>query len=334
MAIGSILGSVAGGLAAAGGSALAGKLFGGRGSQRNIANQIRGFAGDLSVPRIGLGLSESAFQDAMKQFKKGTPPSVMRAPGLHIGMRPDGAVNLFRAQPANVPMRRLRSMGDATTRRLTGLLGEVRPGFGRLTDARVQAVETARQRAAGDLKENLSRRRVSGSSFANDAAARTEREFADAESAVRAQSFLEELEASRQLLDQRFNVRQAVVETELGQVNFETGIGAELLSRTRQQMEDSRAILARIGLERARMFGDASIAQARLAGDMALGAGELGLGSARLGAEIDTNKGTTFGRILEPAITKVGGSVGDFFSNLFGQPRVSSPTPLPRPRPA
>lgn len=79
------------------------------------------------------------------------------------------------------------------------LQGQVKPGFGGLTDARVKAVRDRRDEAVGNLRESLSRRKVLGSSFAADALTRTELAFAQEEEGARAQSFVEELGLSRQL---------------------------------------------------------------------------------------------------------------------------------------
>jgi len=53
----------------------------------------------------------------------------------------------------------------------------VAPGFGRLTESGVQAIQDQRRQAVSNLRENLGRRRVLGSSFGADALARTEAEF-------------------------------------------------------------------------------------------------------------------------------------------------------------
>lgn len=115
--------------------------------------------------------------------------------------------------------------------------GLFRPGFSQLRQSRLAQVSNARDRAIGNLRENLRRRRVLGSSFAEDAIIRAEREFGQAAAATEAQSFLEELEATQQLIglesNQLFNALNREL-AELGVVaNFATST-ADLFSRNAQ----------------------------------------------------------------------------------------------------
>ena len=50
---------------------------------------------------------------------------------------------------------------------LSELGAEVRPGFGRFTDAAVEAIRRTKADALGNARQQLQRRRVAGSSFAN-----------------------------------------------------------------------------------------------------------------------------------------------------------------------
>lgn len=88
-----------------------------------------------------------------------------------------------------------RSLADIDT-----LRGTVTPGFSDLRRARLAQISNARDRSIGNLRDNLARRRVQGSSFANASLAQSEREFGEAFAGAEAQSFLEELAANQQLL--------------------------------------------------------------------------------------------------------------------------------------
>ncbi|MGI9491273.1 MAG: hypothetical protein ACR2QF_02485, partial [Geminicoccaceae bacterium] len=109
--------------------------------------------------------------------------------------------------------------------------------FSQLRQARLAQVRNARDRSIGNLRDNLRRRRVLGSSFAEDALIRAEREFDEAGAAQEAQSFLEELDATQQLIgfesNQLFNALNREL-AELGVVaNFATAT-ADLFSRNAQ----------------------------------------------------------------------------------------------------
>lgn len=87
-----------------------------------------------------------------------------------------------------------------TANSLEELRGQVRPGFGRLTEARVQAIRNAGAESIGNLRESLSRRGVMGSSFANDAETRTRMATGQEEERARAEAFTQEIGMSRQII--------------------------------------------------------------------------------------------------------------------------------------
>lgn len=109
-----------------------------------------------------------------------------------------------------------------------GLRQQVTPGFGRLTEARLAGIGDRARRAIGNLRENLARRRVLGSSFAQDALARAEREFAREEADVRAQSFLEELQLTNELIQQEFGLRRNEFQTQLDELNLQAEVASQL----------------------------------------------------------------------------------------------------------
>lgn len=89
---------------------------------------------------------------------------------------------------------------------LGGLRQTVKPGFSDLRERRLEAVGLARDKAMGNLRDSLTRRRTAGSSFANDSIARAEAEFGKLRSDTEAQTFLEELDANMKLIGQQQSV--------------------------------------------------------------------------------------------------------------------------------
>lgn len=116
------------------------------------------------------------------------------------------------------------------------LLSQVGPGFGRLTDAAVTSVRNARSAAIGNLKDTLQRRRVLGSSFGQDALTRAETEFANQENATRANSFLQELQLTNQLMQQQFEAQRGEFQTGLDELNLEANAGVQLSSQATAQL--------------------------------------------------------------------------------------------------
>jgi hypothetical protein len=127
------------------------------------------------------------------------------------------------------------------------LRSDVRPGFGRATESRVTALRAQQQQAVGNLREELSRRRVLGSSFASREVSALNADFAMQEDRIRADAFIDELTASGQLL-----------ELEAGIAGQEAAIGLELNSQERALIGDAFSIV-RTSIETA--MQEAALAQ-------------------------------------------------------------------------
>jgi hypothetical protein len=125
---------------------------------------------------------------------------------------------------------RLGSLGQRIGQGISGLRGEVanlrgqlKPGFGNLTRSRVEELRNNRGRAVGNLREELSRRRVLGSSFALREIGSLESEFARQEDLIRSESMLQEIDATNQLISQELGMLGAEAEIESGLVGQEGG---------------------------------------------------------------------------------------------------------------
>lgn len=163
----------------------------------------------------------------------------------------------------------------------------VSPGFGKITESRVQAVETARRRATGDLREGLARRRISGSSFGADTLARAEKEFGQAEADVRARSFLEELDASTRLLELQSNAQLAQIQTFINELNLEADIALRLSGQMSAALTANNNLLAQLALGNAQGIGAfGAFAFDKIFGDTALLDRFGGSGGSGGGAEL------------------------------------------------
>lgn len=89
---------------------------------------------------------------------------------------------------------------------IRSLRGDLRPGFGRLTRSRIEGLRGLRDRTVGNLREELAKRRVAGSSFAAREIGAQEAEFAKMEDEVRAESFLQEMGATNELIMQELGI--------------------------------------------------------------------------------------------------------------------------------
>lgn len=119
---------------------------------------------------------------------------------------------------------------------LGALRARVAPGISEFRASRLGEIENARRSAVGNLRENLQRRRVLGSSFGQDAITRAESEFAGQRERVAAESFLQEMEMTTQFLNQEFAARRASFQTGLDELNLQAEIATKLASGATDQL--------------------------------------------------------------------------------------------------
>lgn len=117
---------------------------------------------------------------------------------------------------------------DQIVGQINALRDEVTPGFGRFTEAAVTALNSARDAARGNLREQLERRRVRGASFANAQEASLESEFGQKENQLRAAATLEEIGVTARLIEQEFGVYTAAAQDELATLGLGTQHAAAL----------------------------------------------------------------------------------------------------------
>lgn len=166
-------------------------------------------------------------------------PKRISTPGANISTT-GGVTSLTPSSARNVAVRGITEAGFGAAGDIRGLRQRVAPGFGELTQARLAAVRDARSRGIGNLRENLARRRVRGSSFGEGALISAEREFAQQEAEVRAQSVLEELDLTRQLISDETKFQTEGLLSQLTQLNFETGVATNF-ARTISDIQQRNA---------------------------------------------------------------------------------------------
>lgn len=177
---------------------------------------------------------------------------------------------------------RLGLLNEEQAAKLGGLIERVAPGVGDLTKARLAGLENTRRQTLGDIRENLARRRVLGSSFAQDAITRAQREFAQQEEEVRASSFLQELDLTNKLIQQQADVLRSTVLAGIEQSNFEAQIAVNFANRT-------QAVL-----------------------------GQVGMFQAQLAAQAQSGLGGFFQPVISAVGSAVSGAASNFVGGLFG----------------
>lgn len=212
-------------------------------------------------------------------------PKGFTSPGATISSGRDGVFGLERGIPVSDALSGITNLNTETAGGLGGLLADVKPGFGRLTKSRLDAISSARERAIGNLRDNLSRRRVMGSSFAQDALTRAELEFSKEEERARSESFLQELDMTRQLIQERSSALLSSFATALEQSNFESTLAANYANGT-------NAILSQ---------------------------------NAALMAQIQADNAAGLGKFFEPVVSQIGSGVSNWYSSNYGSQPASQP---------
>lgn len=165
-----------------------------------------------------------------------------------------------------------------TADELRGVLPQIAPGFSNFRKAQLDRIRDARLRTVGNLSETLSRRRVRGSSFADDSIARTEAEFSRQEADTEAATRLEELRLTTQYIQEIGNLDRQAFSTNLMEMNVQADLATKLALSTQQVATQAANIATQVSIAQAQI--DAANYQAGLASD---GSGEL-LGSVIGGA--------------------------------------------------
>lgn len=116
-------------------------------------------------------------------------------------------------------------LGQRSTE-FANLRKRVSGGFGDVVRSRVDAIRNAASRTIGNLREELGKRRVLGSSFAQREIAGIEASFVVGEERARAEGAIQELGLEATFIDQQFQASVAAAQTVVDQFNFEAQLGA------------------------------------------------------------------------------------------------------------
>ena len=132
---------------------------------------------------------------------------------------------------------------------LAELRGEVRPGFGRFTEAGIKALERSRGAALGTAREQLQRRRIQGSSFGAAQLTSIEQKFAEQEETFRADAILREINTTFRIIDEEFKVKTQNLKFELDELGLAINLTQTVLQVASDQarIDKANAVLAAQG---------------------------------------------------------------------------------------
>lgn len=177
------------------------------------------------------GASQAPGQPSFNFF-----PNII-TPSFNLKTDASGAVTLSRiGSPQRFP---------DILKQLSELGAQVRPGFGRFTEAAVEAIRRAKGDALGNAREQLQRRRIAGASFANAQLANIEQEFGRAEAQLRGQALLQEIQQTFQIIDAEAAVKTRNFQFELQELGIAAGVADSLLQVISDQTVIDKAIAAK-----------------------------------------------------------------------------------------
>lgn len=209
------------------------------------------------------------------------------------------------------------------TAALRGDLGqlakEVRPGFGRLTEAAVNTVRNRFSESVGNLREALGKRGLQGSSFAINETRRAELDFTQEEERVRSEAFIQEVDLRRQIVQDAGNLiqlDQQSLQTQAQQIGLRLGLNEQEAQVFRDQLMNIQSQAQLLGQRITRELQELGIAGNIINQQQAIVA-DLAKAQAQLTAQAAADQGSLLGGLLRTAV--VGAS-------LFGGPATAGTT--------
>ena len=125
---------------------------------------------------------------------------------------------------------------------LADLRGQVRPGFGRFTEAAVESIRRARGDALGTARDQLARRRVLGSSFGNAQLTAIEQAAGRDEFAARSGALLDEINQTFRIITQESELKIKNFDFELRELGIAADVTQSFLKVVSRQAEIDKVI--------------------------------------------------------------------------------------------
>lgn len=198
-------------------------------------------AGSLATAGVGRLLGGGGGDDKIESFS----PTGITAGGLTSGFDSRGNLTISSSGERQQAVQNVANTFGAQADAIERFLPQIGVGTSEARKAAISAINNRRSSAIGNLKDNLARRRVLGSGFAQDALARAELEFAQEEARIAAESTLREQAATMAAMEQTYNLRRSQNQVYLDELNLEANLAATLA----KQSTEALAANARVGAE-------------------------------------------------------------------------------------
>ena len=198
-------------------------------------------AGGLAGIGAGLGLGGAIGSGFLGSTGGAGNALEFQTPGFFAKIKATGGETVGRIQ------RRPGSTARLFARAIPRLAGDVSdlrgelavPGFG----VRSRAVQRSREAAIGNLRENLARRRLAGSSFAEDALARVQAEFA----AASGEAAFAEIQDNLTLISEEARLLGLGLQQELAELGAISGSTQNFAALQQESLTAGAAALGAVG---------------------------------------------------------------------------------------
>ena len=215
-------------------------------------------------------------------------PGGFSAGGINATYGSGGNYRLSESPQLQSTIGKLQSTFGQQASELANLRGTVAPGFSLFRQAGLADIAGQGQAAMSNLRDTLAQRRVLGSSFGNAQLSRQQADIEKQRTDFIAQSYLQELSASNQLIQEQYTASVNQYKVGLDQMNFEAGMAADLtksanaalanVATAQAQLDQQNAQNNAAGIGKAIGLG-VSIAAAPFTGGASLAAGAALFGS-------------------------------------------------------
>jgi hypothetical protein len=163
-------------------------------------------------------------------------PKGFNAGGISASSGAGGTIRIKDSAGLKSQIGQLQSTFGQQASDLAALRGTVAPGFSQFRQAGLSDIATQGQASVSNLRDEMAKRRILGSSFANSQISQANADIEKARSDFIAQSYLQELSASNSLIQEQYQAATSGFKVGIDQMNFEAGIAAQLTQSANETM--------------------------------------------------------------------------------------------------
>lgn len=198
---------------------------------------------DVNYTPINTGRVPRLVGSSTYDFIRGQDPTGLNAGGINAAYQ-NGTINLNTS-----PFRQSQVQGIVDTLNdqyadIEQQRGTVAPGYSNFRQAALQRLDDSRLRALSNLRDNMARRGVLGSSFGEDALNRQQLEYEREAERINTEAYLKEIELTNQLSQQQYAAGVSAFETGLNELNFQSELAAKLTGQADDFLSKSNMLLA------------------------------------------------------------------------------------------